>query len=720
MGRKEGFLKDRVIPTYEVAKREVGLQPLYDNPVDLMVQSLAQERKFLAHLNVVDGAMKDGLLRNITKEMPIDRATEDYLKDSRGNLLNLKGRGVLAGPKDFVRILNNYASPSKMGPFARAIMAPINFINFARVSFSAFHPNFIANADLATSTGRPLVDGLYSLFTGDGHGLKTAAGRLAKAPINPVLDYFKASHTFEALAGKEYPGAESDIALFRESGARVPSSRTSLHIGSELQRLSKLNVEPLHKMLGAALVDTVKDVAGLHPIRTFKDVEKIVGESVMGYIVPRVKAGTQMRLYAEGLEDLAKAKGGMEAVTAAERDSLGFDIENHLNDTMGQIPHDQLYFTNALKNWARFIFAYPTWQLGTFRLAASGAKGAIGSAINLASEAVGRGSPIELTGKEKLAAKYFVGAALVHGIESAIANYVMTGEMPRDHHDFIAARTGKKDANGNDIRPWQSDYFRSYYALRHPVQALFSRFNPVVSKTHELLVNMDYNGNRIYTPGASWSQQSIEMGKSVAETPLPFSYQNIKSMKEQSNITPSEKAHMIMGWTPVPRNYRESNAEGLAHTKFLNSLHALTPAEMEIMKNSAKLSQMFRDKDPQAKEYAKQMLGSGQLTMREVENAAKKSGQRAFVHEIQRLSTKDVFEVWDAAKKEDNAADLKDIQARVLTYLDDKRPGGLVVRIAKDFRTTDPTLIKQQIRKIRDILIYKQQKKETSMEARAP
>ena len=128
---------------------------------------------------------------------------------------------------------------------------------------------------------------------------------------------------------------------------------------------------------------------------------------------------------------------------------------------------------------------------------------------------------------------------------------------------------------------------------------------------------------------------------------------------------------------------------------------------------------MFRDKDPQAKEYAKQMLGSGQLTMREVENAAKKSGQRAFVHEIQRLSTKDVFEVWDAAKKEDNAADLKDIQARVLTYLDDKRPGGLVVRIAKDFRTTDPTLIKQQIRKIRDILIYKQQKKETSMEARA-
>ena len=143
-------------------------------------------------------------------------------------------------------------------------MAPINFINFARVSFSAFHPNFIANADLATSTGRPLVDGLYSLFTGDGHGLKTAAGRLAKAPINPVLDYFKASHTFEALAGKEYPGAESDIALFRESGARVPSSRTSLHIGSKLQRLSKLNVEPLHKMLGAALVDTVKDVAGLH------------------------------------------------------------------------------------------------------------------------------------------------------------------------------------------------------------------------------------------------------------------------------------------------------------------------------------------------------------------------------------------------------------------------------------------------------------------------
>src|SRR5437667_7118004 len=416
----------------------------------------------------------------------------------------------------------------------------------------------------------------------------------------------------------------------------------------------------------------------------------------MGYIVPRVKAGTQMRLFAEGLEDLAKAKGGMEAVIAAERDSLGFDIENHLNDTMGQIPHDQLYFTNALKNWARFIFAYPTWQLGTFRLAASGAKGAIGSAINLASEAVGRGSPIELTGKEKLTAKYFIGAALVHGIESAIANYVMTGEMPRNHHDFIAARTGKKDANENDIRLWQPDYFRSYYALRHPVQALFSRFNPVVSKTHELLVNMDYNGNRIYTPGASWSQQSIEMGKSVAETPLPFSYQNIKSMKEQSNITPSEKAHMIMGWTPVPRDYRESNAEGLAHQKFLNKLPALSPGDMERMRNSAKLSQLFRDKDPPAKEYAKQLLGSGQLTMKEVENAAKKSRQRAFAHQIEHLDTKDLFEVRDAAKKEDNPADLKDLQARVEKLLDDtKTPGGIVGRIAKDFRTTDPAVIKQ-------------------------
>src|SRR5207237_10901895 len=117
------------------------------------------------------------------------------------------------------------------------------------------------------------------------------------------------------------------------------------------------------------------------------------------------------------------------------------------------------------------------------------------------------------------------------------------------------------------------------YALRDPVQSLVIRFKQVVLKTHEFLVNMDYNDNRIYTPGASWSQQSIEMGKIVAETPLPFSYQNIKSMKEQSNITPSEKAHMIMVWTPVPRNYQESNAEGLAPPTFLITLQALTQSE---------------------------------------------------------------------------------------------------------------------------------------------
>jgi len=67
-------------------------------------------------------------------------------------------------------------------------------------------------------------------------------------------------------------------------------------------------------------------------------------------------------------------------------------------------------------------------------------------------------------------------------------NYFMTGEAPRDWKDFLAARTGKKDANGNDQRMWPVSYVNSWYSwATHPIQSGINRANFVGAETFRIV-----------------------------------------------------------------------------------------------------------------------------------------------------------------------------------------------------------------------------------------
>jgi len=84
-----------------------------------------------------------------------------------------------------------------------------------------------------------------------------------------------------------------------------------------------------------------------------------------GSLVRKTKTGAAIRLYNDGLQKLASEKGGIENVTIKDKQTLGFDIGNHLNDMMGMVPREQFYFANSMKNWLGFLMNFPGWNIGS-------------------------------------------------------------------------------------------------------------------------------------------------------------------------------------------------------------------------------------------------------------------------------------------------------------------------------------------------------------------
>lgn len=669
----ERFLKERKLPTYEVA-RHLGLEPKYENAADLMLATLNQEYKYVAMTNSIKTGLADGSLIMLGKDMETLPGM-DYLRDSKDNWLTLDQRGQqskfgefrIIGHPDYVRILNNAVSPDVMPPGAKAISYPMNLFRKIKVALSAFHPQFIVSADLAEGAGS-VGEMIGSALMGDKARVIEKFKESKRLLGQPSESYSAGSSVLDAIRrGDVDPAKNPDMEAFVMTGQRATSSGRYDPLKTDMNTKALL---PLSQALG----ESIKEVGKGHEV--MENLGNIIHGPIMDHFVRKTKTGAAIRLYQDGLAKLADERGGIENVTIADKKALGFDIGNHLNDMMGMVPREQLYFKTAMKNWLSFMMNFPGWNIGSGRLLASGVKGVVGNALNIPAELFSKSgkSFVDLSGKEQLAAKAIAGTLVVHGLQSALMNYYMTGEAPRDMKDFLAARTGKKDANGNDQRMWPVTYVNSWYSwMTHPIKAGINRGNFVGAEAYRILANMDYWGNHIYTPGANWSKQGVEIGAYAAKQALPFSLNNIVALQAQGVYTAKDAALTVLGWKPASRELNDTPAEIAAHEKFMSHLGANDPDEVSLIRDRSLLSQMIKNKDPDAKTKAVEMVKSNRLTMKELENMYKGIGTRAFYQEVQSIANRGdmdgLFEIWDKAKVGRDPRDVNDIKQVLGTKL---------------------------------------------------
>lgn len=145
------------------------------------------------------------------------------------------------------------------------------------------------------------------------------------------------------------------------------------------------------------------------------------------------------------------------------------------------------------------LFSAGQYMEGPIRLVAGGTTDAL---RNLAHVATGNFSKTEFTPRMQAILGGAISLAATNAMIQLASTTMTTGKpiMPTGQ-DWLHARTGKKDANGNDERVTPPGLATNVLEfLSHPTTYAFNRLNPVIRGATETVQNKDYRGKQVYGP----------------------------------------------------------------------------------------------------------------------------------------------------------------------------------------------------------------------------
>lgn len=699
LGGGRGFAKHRTFPTYAEAA-ELGLKQRYDNPVTNALKGLELEERYNGFMRAVHVAKDEGLLYAKPVRTGLLEG-EDFLRDSHGDPWHVPGVGTMAGDKNAVRILNNTVSGGiweapELGQAAyRAYMTAQNAMNAAHVGWSGFHFTFTNLSAAMREAGGAAAEGFGKLAHGDVPGATRALGRFAAAPARGIRDALEGGKALKALRSmsRDDPAFRELMEGLTMTGARVMHPETQ----QALQRGRLLGNTLQWDSWGKAVADSFKSEAWRGGAQEKFSAFTKVGSTPVMEFVRRAKIGAGLNMYAREIEAAMAKKGG--ALSIAEKRAIGHGIMENLNNVMGQIPRDQLYFSKGMKDWMGLVMAFPKWQLGSLRLAATGAISPAKAGLRF----LGNKSLQALTPREKLGVQMATGMLMVHGLTMALMNRMMAGKYPWEtdtpFKDMIAARSGYNDQNGNPQRLWLPDYFRTYTAIEgHPVRWVTNIAGPIASDAIHILSNMDYWGNQIFDP--SLKAQGLEGYAKMAEQVLkhegrqlmPFSVQSGTRMQQ---AMPGQNPALtvgasFMGVQPAPRDLTQTLAQNTADIIARSKYGSMNPEEQDKSAAKRRVADAYRagqkpeqeDLDMLTGKQVKGMFTKGQLSPR-----------RQFARTIERFSPDDLAKVYAAAKKDGDKADLNDIRALIAKRLMNARGKPLYGMSPVDYKQFMPVMM---------------------------
>ena len=524
LGGPESFLKKRTIPTIQEGI-DAGLEPVTTNPVTATLLKVREMDRFLMKERIVSEMKQEGLTKFVRFGQ---RPPEGWIKindkafraiqysEAEKGFVN---RGDYYAPEQAATIINRYLSPGLQGnPVYDLYRGLSNSLNQAQLGISAFHLGFTA-LDAAVSKvalgiqqllkGRP-IQGLGSIA----HGLVPGAA--------PISSFIKGNKTFREFYAPGSEGAEIAAALDRylTGGGRMVMDRFYTNSAAE----------QFWKALRTGHVAT----AGL---KAYPALVEALAKPTMEVIVPRMKAGVAADLTAFELSKLHP-----NATKAMQRSALGTAV-NSVDNRLGQLPYDNLFWNRALKDLGLASVRSLGWNLGTFRELGGG----IGDIISQTGKLF-RGQRPEVTPRMA----YTVALPFVVGLYGGIMNYLYTGETPRELKDYFFPRTGAIRPDGNPARISLPSYMKDIYAYaQHPLTTLGHKVNPVVSTVIDMLKNEDYYGALIRNPDDPLVNQVRDEMAYAAKQYEPFSSRGIRQQLQQGKPL-LETLPNLIGVTPAP------------------------------------------------------------------------------------------------------------------------------------------------------------------------
>lgn len=485
--------------------------------------------------------------------------------------------------QDVARMLNNFLSPDHIMDTAlgKGIMNVKNTMNALELGFSAFHltmetldtmitkfsigltkvahGNFRGFGDMLLSPGAPLTyfrDG-QKFYNGDVELIKiendlfTGGASLREKQYykNTVFDTFlKTNREIFGLLTKPQFKTESAV----PGTVLKPEAKYKV-----APRVVKLAAQNLLRLPMAAIEATMR------PLFT--------------YYIPRLKVGAFRDLFAsELLRNSQRIQDG-----EMTRESVARDVWNNIENRMGELNYDNLFWNRNLKSGLMLTTRAVGWNLGTVREIG----GAVFQDVPKQAFNAARGKGFNFTPKMAYTLSLFFFVATL----GAIYQYLHTGKKPSSVKDLFYPQNGATDTNGEPYRVEFPTYLKDVYQsgapqllTGHPFGAfdsftsmLGNKASPELSTIIELMQNRDFFGNEIRNPNDNNTTQAKQVALYLGSTLTPFTLQQQQNLAAGKS-TIEQQAESFFGIIKAPAAVIQSDYDAQLKAIYQNQsgLHA--------------------------------------------------------------------------------------------------------------------------------------------------
>ena len=336
------------------------------------------------------------------------------------------------------------------------------------------------------------------------------------------------------------------------------------------------------------------------------------------------------------------------------------------------------------------VVAYPGWQIGSIRLTGGAARG-IATGL--------RGG--EMDEQAAMALRYVSGMIITSGTLGTITNYLMTGRMPRSVSEVFLWPTGKKDANGNDVRIVPPEYLvRDYLStLGHRRtqpgndimawpkalgETALSKMNWPLAAAGYIMRNADYFGKPISFPDLDSQPQSlrnivnqiVKYGETIGKEVEPFSMSNYEEAKRQGVGGIRTGLAAGIGMTPESRVLRQTPAQNFIDRFKTPSQQPQSPDQQQrqqiLGQFEADLRRARQGGAPVNFGPIKDALAKGLVTTQEIKEREADARLRPFASAVKKQNIGVALQAWKLAHDNGDTQDENDAARAIFAKLRNK------------------------------------------------
>jgi hypothetical protein len=352
--------------------------------------------------------------------------------------------------------------------------------------------------------------------------------------------------------------------------------------------------------------------------------------------IPRLKIGMFMKEYSN---ELAQRSGDLGSGKIT-RPQLARNVWDFVEDRLGEMNFDNLFWDNTFKSAQQLMFRSVTWKMGNLR--------ATGGAL------FGQAKEFVDAVKEHRAPKlqrnmgWLFGMSAMTAAMSTLIMRMYTGKNPEDLRDLAFPRV---DPDDNQQRVSTPTYWKDLVHLWHsPGNYVESSLAGEIGRFAELMNNRDYFGTKIRNEDDPILKQALDVGKFAGQSLLPFSIRGYKKFSD-ADLSATRNALPLLSFQPAPKYISQTPAQKLTdeftEAKY-KELGARTQEQRDLGIEKSKMLKQARTGDL---EPIREAMQTGKITYDEGRRLILEARMTPFQHRLQSLTLAQGQRVYEAASE---------------------------------------------------------------------